>query len=356
MIPLSNTHRTPEELATDPAFIRWVRTPTPATDAQWQRWMEADASRPVLAQQARQLVGSLQFQLVSLDPADRRRLEAKLQQELKVTAGLATQTPSETPVRPRWRRMAPGWTAYAAAASVAAILLVVGWFWQQRPTVPQWDYATAYGQTRRIQLPDQSTVTLNANSRLRLAENWNNQTAREVWLDGEAFFDVRRKPGTKAAPFTVRSGRVAVAVLGTTFDVTQRRGTTQVVLSTGRVRLDGLPTGTQLMTPGDRIVYRETAGAPGHRRVVRSRVNPANYAAWQQREWVLDNTSLTEIATMLNDQFGLTVTLADPALGERRLSGRMSIESAEIFLENLSTILGVSARRTGTNQVVIQPK
>lgn len=372
MIPLSSTYRTPEELAANPAFIRWAQDPTPGTDVHWQRWIEADANRPALVRQAMQLVQVMRFESFPLDLTDRQRLEAQLQEKLIQCTDSTSQKLLEAPVKPLWQRTTlGGWMSYAAAASVSAILLVGVWFWQQRTTVPDWDYTTAYGQTRRIELPDHSIVTLNANSRLRLAGNWNEQTTREVWLDGEAFFNIRKKPGTNrtgggaagprlayrpAAQFIVHSGRVDVAVLGTTFDVTQRRGTTQVVLSTGSVRLDGLPTGTQLMTPGDRVIYRETAGLPNQQRVERSRVNPANYVAWQQREWVLDNTSLREIATMLNDQFGLTVTLANPALGERRLSGRMSIESPTIFLYNLSTILGVSARQTTTNQVLIQPQ
>ena len=329
MLLPTNAYRTPEELAADPEFIRWVQN-------------------PALVQQARWLVELMQFQAFPFGLTDRQRLEAQLRQKLSQTTPLRNESP-EVPVRPLWQR-----ASYLVAASVAAILLVGFWFWPQRPLTPAWDYATAYGQTRRVELPDHSIVTLNANSHLRLVATWNDQSPREVWLDGEAFFDIRKKPGTSAARFTVHSGRVSVAVLGTTFDVTQRRGTTQVVLNTGRVRLEGLPTGTQLMTPGDRVIYRETAGLPDHRRLERSRVNPANYAAWQQREWVLDNTPLTEIASMLNDQFGLTVTLANPELGERRLSGRMSIESPDIFLENLATILGVSARRTATNQVLIQ--
>lgn len=358
-MPPPNTSRTPEELAADPAFIRWVQNPTPDTAAYWQYWMEADANRPMLVRQARQLVQIIQFESFPLDLTDRQRLEAQLRQKLTATTDSTPQRPLEVPVRPLWQRTAPGRTAYLAAASVVAVLLAGFWFWQQRPSPPAWDYTAAFGQTRRVELPDQSIVTLNANSRLRLAAGWTagnpiEQTTREVWLEGEAFFEIRKKPGATAAQFTVHSGRVDVTVLGTTFDVTQRRGTTQVVLSTGRVRLEGLPTGTQLMTPGDRVVYRETAELPDRRRVERSRVNPANYAAWQQHEWVLDNTSLREIATMLNDQFGLTVTLANPQLAERRLSGRMSIESPAIFLENLSTILGVSARLTTPTQVLIQ--
>lgn len=359
-MPPSNIFQTPEELAADPTFIRWVQNPTPDTDAHWQSQIPDDGTRPTLVQKARSLVELMQFESLPLDISDRQRLEEQFRRKLTEVAPLRREPP-KTPIRPVWRRTVTGWTAYSVAACVTMALLVGLWFWQQRTTAPDWNYKTAYGQTRRIELPDRSIVMLNANSRLRLAPGWtaenaNEQTTREVWLEGEAFFAIRKKPGTGAALFTVHSGRVDVAVLGTTFNVTQRRGTTQVVLSTGRVRLEGLPTGIQLMTPGDRVVYRDTARLPGHQRIERSRVNPANYAAWQQREWVLDNTSLSEIATMLNDQFGLTVTLANPALGERRLSGRMSIESPEVFLENLSTILGVSARRTTTTQVLIQPQ
>lgn len=350
MSPSNNSYQSPEELAADTNFIRWVQSPTPKTDAHWQAWIVTDVRRPALVKKARTLVQLMQFREFPLDLADQQRLEKGLRQRIAEIPPQRETSP-ETPIVPLWRRH-----VYWAAASVAAMLLIGIWFGLQRTTTAAWDYVTAYGQTRHIELPDHSIVTLNANSRLRLAQNWNDQTTREVWLDGEAFFDIRKKPRTGAAQFTVHSGRVAVAVLGTTFDVTQRRGTTQVVLSTGRVRLEGLPSGSQLMTPGDRVVYHAATGLPNHRRVERSRVNPANYAAWQQREWVLDNTSLNEIATMLNDQFGLTVTLANSQLAERRLSGRMSIESPDIFLENLATILGVSARRTTANQVLIQPQ
>lgn len=364
-MPPFDSIRTPEELAAEPAFIRWVQQPTPATDDDWQRWMAADANRAVLVQKARALVQLMQFESVSLSPADQQRLEAQLRQKMAATQPLSSEL-HPTKVRPLWQRTLPRWTAYVAAASVVAILLAGVWFWQHSAgrggsAQPAWDYTTTYGQTRQIELPDHSIVTLNANSRLRLAPGWASANSpksipREVWLDGEAFFDIRKQPtapstGTRSAPFTVHSGPLQVTVLGTTFDVNQRRGVTQVVLNTGRIRLEGLPSGNEVMTPGDRVVYRNR----GQQSVERTRVNPANYAAWQQGEWVLDNTSLTEIAAMLNDQFGLTVELSDKALAERRLSGRISIESPDIILENLSTILGVSVRRTGKHTILIQP-
>lgn len=353
-MPPSTNYRTPEELAADTDFIRWVQNPTPASDEQWQDWLTADTIRPTLVRQARSLVLLMQFPTVSLELTDRHRLEAQFREKLK--EGIrADENQPETPIIPLGtsRTNRRSWLV-ASAASVALLLLAGFWFWQQDTATPNWDYSTAYGQTRRIELPDHSVVTLNANSRLRLADSWNEQATREVWIEGEAFFEIRKKPVIGSATFTVHSGQIAVSVLGTTFNVTQRRNTTQVVLSTGKIRLEGLPTGNQLMTPGDRVVVR--LERPARQQVERSRVNPANYAAWQQGEWILENTSLNDISTMLNDQFGLTVTLANPELGERRLSGRMSIESPDVFLDNLSTILGVSARRISANQVRIQPR
>ena len=72
-------------------------------------------------------------------------------------------------------------------------------------------YVTRYGETQTILLPDSSTVLLNANSRLTLSTDWTD--TREVWLEGEAFFRVRKiKRNTSSAfaehvKFIVRTDR-----------------------------------------------------------------------------------------------------------------------------------------------------
>ena len=78
--------------------------------------------------------------------------------------------------RMRWWKM---------AAAITGILLISGVLFLTQFQASS--YATTFGETKHIILPDGSEVTLNANSELQLAEVWEEGTAREVWLEGEAF-------------------------------------------------------------------------------------------------------------------------------------------------------------------------
>ena len=73
-----------------------------------------------------------------------------------------------------------------------------------------------------ILLPDGSAVTLNANSKLQ----YYTHSARKVWLEGEAFFEVKKIPET-AEPFQVVTNDLTITVLGTTFNVNSRNEQTK---------------------------------------------------------------------------------------------------------------------------------
>ncbi len=98
----------------------------------------------------------------------------------RVRSEIKEESSTEAKVTPLYRR----W--YAIAASVSAVLLVASWWFLLRPAQPEF-YQTAYGETQAIELSDGSLVTLNANSILKVATN---DDIREVWLTGEAFFEI----------------------------------------------------------------------------------------------------------------------------------------------------------------------
>lgn len=112
-----------------------------------------------------------------------------------------------------------------AAASVVAVILFAMWmmWFRQGEKVPlavlnqTKDSVTLAlnGERKSILLPDSTTVHLNSGSRLVYNKDFGNGN-REVWLDGEAFFEV-----TKDAthPFLVNTKRMTVKVLGTVFNV-----------------------------------------------------------------------------------------------------------------------------------------
>ncbi len=113
----------------------------------------------------------------------------------------------------------------AGVASVAILLVISGWLlWfsgekknlQVTEVAARDSVVVAHnGERKTILLPDSTTVHLNSGSRLNYNKDFGKGN-REVWLSGEAFFEV-----TKDAthPFWVNTNRMMVKVLGTVFNV-----------------------------------------------------------------------------------------------------------------------------------------
>lgn len=72
-----------------------------------------------------------------------------------------------------------------------------------------------YGEKRKIVLPDSTRVHLNSGSQLTYRKHFG-QRERQIWLNGEAYFDVT---ANAQHPFLVHTGRMTIRVLGTAFNV-----------------------------------------------------------------------------------------------------------------------------------------
>ena len=246
------------------------------------------------------------------------------------------------PKRIRKRRPAP-W--YRVAAVLVGLLLTASAYlvYQQwaRATIR---YATEYGEIKNIILPDGSTVVLNANSSLRYSTDWQAHTDRCVWLEGEAYFSVvHTQDGQR---FLVQTGNVSVEVLGTEFNVSKRREDTQVVLSSGQVKLS-IPhqqdTTKVLMQPGDLVKYSSS-----NQKIIQRTVSPERHTAWKDQKLLLDNTSLAEIALFLEDYYGLQVTVSD-SLKDLRLSATTEFTTKDeaVILNAIAEIYGIQVQREG---------
>jgi len=114
--------------------------------------------------------------------------------------------------------------AYKVAASVAIIAMAF-YFFSTKTTV----YATQFAEKTSFELPDNSKVNLNADSKITFKEkNWKN--SRNLNLQGEAFFSVK-----KGSKFTVNTKLGSVSVLGTKFNVIVRDNYFQVTCYRGLV-------------------------------------------------------------------------------------------------------------------------
>ncbi len=136
------------------------------------------------------------------------------------------------------------------AASVVLLLAAIGIYWQADHSWPpggrtaQTQIAASVELEERVNpstrpllvnLPDKSTVLLAPGARIKFSANLLSGHNREIYLEGDAFFEVTKKP---LQPFLVFTDKVVTKVLGTSFRIsTDGEDRLTVVVKTGMVSL-----------------------------------------------------------------------------------------------------------------------
>lgn len=277
------------------------------------------------------------------DPQKARRAYQRLARRLGLPKVVASTPPQR---KARWVRLHPTVRHVAAASVVLLIIAAFVYYFISPPTATH--YQTGYGETATVELPDGSIVTLNANSSL----SYQVSDKREAWLEGEAFFHVKKvlHPQTPQR-FVVHTPQLDVEVLGTQFNVNDRRGKTTVVLNSGRVKL-GLRVrqeDTLVMKPGELVEVSKE-----HPQFIKRAVDPQHASAWTTQRLIMDNTPLSEIALTIADYYGLTMRFEEPALANETLSGSIPMHQVEIFLQVLAASADVQLRKEGATLVVTE--
>ena len=200
-------------------------------------------------------------------------------------------------------------------------------------------------QKRRVlHLPDGSTVILNRNSRLDYIPGFTS-AVREVYLTGEAFFDIVRVPGK---PFLVHTGKVTTRVLGTSFniraypadkaiEITVEHGKVQVMDE--KINMGLLTDAQQMRLEADKDQYKF------------GKVDVAAITAWRPQEIRFDDITLSDIGRQIERRFGRTVRFANPALENCRVTA--SFYEDDGLEEIMTVICGISQSTWSAQENVI---
>jgi transmembrane sensor len=189
-----------------------------------------------------------------------------------------------------------------------------------------------------VVLPDASEVTLHANSSVKLLRTWFGFQDREVWLEGEAFFNVQHTANHQR--FVVHAGdRAQVEVLGTEFNVYHRERGTRVVLNSGSVKLSlqpgqqpDSPETTLVMEPGELVAVDPQSPGRFNKKVV----DPALFSAWTTNNLQFRKTPLAEVARVLEEVYGLEVKFEDTDLAQLPFTGSSPIDQPKLLIMALS--------------------
>ena len=202
------------------------------------------------------------------------------------------------------------------------------------------------GGEYRLELADGTKVWLNAATELRFPVNFTGDM-REVYLKGEAYFQVKRD---EKHPFIVHTSMGAVEVLGTSFNVRDYEDEREVVttLETGKVMyVSGNTREKVTLNPGYQVLEKESSP------VEVRKVDPLQYTGWREGKYVFEDVALEDIMRTLCRWYDIDGVYANPAVKKFHFTGDLErYESISIFLSFIETGGDVKFKTEGKTIII----
>ncbi|MBA4746542.1 MAG: DUF4974 domain-containing protein [Muricauda sp.] len=200
-----------------------------------------------------------------------------------------------------------------------------------------------YGKTFQLVLSDGTKVHLNAGTSLKYPVRFIEDKSREVFMEGEAFFDVQKN---KEQPFIVNSGNLGVQVLGTQFVISSypEDAFINTVLLEGSVGLYKNQ-GSQKKDK-ERYIMLEPgfmgAWNKAEENIAVTEVDTDIYTAWTKGRMVFSHMKFEDIIKKLARCYNVSITNNNVELGEETFTATfdIKIESMEDILESFKRNYG----------------
>lgn len=214
------------------------------------------------------------------------------------------------------------------------------------------------GSRSKILLPDGSQVWVNSSSKLTYSKTFSKKS-REVFLDGEAYFDVVKDP---AHPFIVHTSSIDIRVLGTAFNVKSYAAdpTIEATLVHGSievVRPDRPDAPKVMLKPHEKLVFNknlEPMLVKGDSKsshldladaILIKAIKPNRpdseivETAWVYNKLVFEDTRLTDIASQMEKWYNVNITIESSTLADYSLTGSFVNENIEEALKMLQYLV-----------------
>lgn len=313
-------HYDVDDFVADAFFNRWVKQPNEETSIFWEKWLEERPEKADTIVQAKSIVAFLNISVEEASPEEQHEVKAKVMRQIR-----SNHHPTGNPYFLK--------RYLSVAAAVSLVLIGVYFVWQFVLTQSYHQYATYFGEQQEIILPDSTLVKLNANSSLKFKKDWSEDHVREVWLEGEGFFEVVKKPDAADGRFIVHTHQLDIEVLGTTFNVQARNGETQVVLNTGKVKLHQTDQTKDkqevFLEPGEMATLSQD-------QLVKTQVDPQIYSSWKDNRLFFENESIRKIAQRLKDMYGYEIKVDQQEWLDLKFTGSCPANDISILLRAIS--------------------
>ena len=199
-------------------------------------------------------------------------------------------------------------------------------------------------------LSDGTKICLNAGSKLEIINYKKNE--RRVRLYGEAYFDVTRD---EMRPFIVETGKIAVRVLGTEFNVNSKGDEHSVVLVRGAVQVDSQTDEETLsyrLVPGQRFSRNPSDGSGNI-----AQVTTEDYTSWINGYLKFEKLPVGQVILKIQDYYGIYIRHDGLPEDAYPITGKLDLRTrVDTALVNLEFLAPVNFEKISDNEYRVTMK
>ena len=230
-----------------------------------------------------------------------------------------------------------------AATVLVLISLSLTYLYQTTPGFGKYAQSVTIMQKEQILLADGTEVFLNKKSKIIYTKFFNSKI-RNVELEGEAYFQVKRDP-TK--PFIIKSGDAIIEVLGTSFNVNNKPdGTTIVSVNSGKVSLKNQNTGELVyLTKGEKGIIQK-------QKLSESTNEEFNYKSWKTGVLAFKETPIIKVFTDLEKYYGVKITNRSVRIDTLKYTNTFTNAKLDKVIEELEIGLKIHVSQKGNHLTI----
>lgn len=340
-------HPSPEDLLADESFINFCRKSSPLDVEKWQRYAAQNGEQRLQVEAAQKLFNEL-FSVLAAE--DLREQENLLKRKLLAADASSFASVNENSKKKRTFSLLLPKLGYAAAV----VLLIVGayYLFAKRSETKEdlRSFTVPNGERKSFQLADGSLVTLNAGSKISIDKAYG-QSDRDIYLEGEAFFDVKHNT---ALPFVVHTLAMDVKAVGTAFNVKaypgERLSEAALIRGLVEVTLNKNNGRKLLLHPNQKVQwdahnatnnFSEPAPEKNKAEGIKHLIQPLKTTdggdikevAWTSNKLIFDGETLADIAVVLERWYGVKINFTDDDVRNIRETGIFQKEDIRTVLD-----------------------
>lgn len=294
----------------DEFFQQWVFSPNEERDRYWHTFLMHYPLQQPRIEEARRFLLALDF---GRDVPESIVEDVKFNFNAEIDRLESERAPGPS-IPEVSRSVSFRWILYAAAASFL-LLAVFGVYLMHHgahvlsETATLKEAKTPRGKRQHLVLQDGTQVWLNATSVLKYPDNFSGRENREVYLQGEGFFDVAEN---RDKPFIVNTSGLSIRVLGTAFNVRSYEGDpiVETTLVRGKVTLstnnkDAAEAVTLL--PNQKALFSKQS----KKIALEQALNTEASTGWRNGWMIFENKPFSYIRETLERWYNVTIVLQD---------------------------------------------